>query len=511
MAPLRSSSSTPFAVSDPPVLAVIQTTAQVPSLSKAPPVRTDAAHEPPQVEYEAVSPTLRVFATRELFETIVNCVPGIPKLLIEFVASSQQCAYASTRSLSPFVSFAAETRDTHAWSPCYDPQSVNGSLVRLALEQDNREVLALVLRLHRFLHYHYVRQLRLDMAVVWAVELGRVQTLQWFLPRLTGFPHVSASLVASTPLLAAAIASGDVKTLDYVHDSFVTSSEWSDEAIGDALARTPRDCVAAVVQWLCAHCRPSRLSSDAVNTLAARGCLRALECVHHYVDAHDHPITATKATGLFAAATMDTAARHGHIDVVRFLHFQRSEGCTTAALDNAAANGHLDVVQFLHNHRSEGGTVAAVDMAAANGHLEVVQYLFMHRHDGCTPAAMDHAARYSHIDVVQFLHKNHALCTTLAMDYAASNGHLAVVHFLHANRREGCTKRALSLAAQSGYVAVVRFLLEHRREGCAEDALQSAVRSGRFEVARYLHSRGFMGDVAKCVVSCCCSVVSRYY
>ncbi len=45
---------------------------------------------------------------------------------------------------------------------------------------------------------------------------------------------------------------------------------------------------------------------------------------------------------------MDRAAANGHLEVVRWLHANRTEGCTTSAMDDAAKNGHLEVVQWLH-------------------------------------------------------------------------------------------------------------------------------------------------------------------
>lgn len=53
--------------------------------------------------------------------------------------------------------------------------------------------------------------------------------------------------------------------------------------------------------------------------------------------------------------------------------------CTTAAMDGAAANNHLEVVKWLHENRSEGSTTDALDRAAGNGHIEVVQWLHAHR------------------------------------------------------------------------------------------------------------------------------------
>jgi ankyrin repeat protein len=41
------------------------------------------------------------------------------------------------------------------------------------------------------------------------------------------------------------------------------------------------------------------------------------------------------------------AALNGHLDVVKFLHCNRTEGCTTNAMNLAVENGRLDVVEFL--------------------------------------------------------------------------------------------------------------------------------------------------------------------
>ena len=41
------------------------------------------------------------------------------------------------------------------------------------------------------------------------------------------------------------------------------------------------------------------------------------------------------------------ASKKGYLNVVQWLHENRSEGCTHWAMDWAAENGHLDVVKYL--------------------------------------------------------------------------------------------------------------------------------------------------------------------
>src|SRR5437016_230119 len=72
----------------------------------------------------------------------------------------------------------------------------------------------------------------------------------------------------------------------------------------------------------------------------------------------------------FTKYAMDFAASNGHLEVIKWLHQNRKEGCNDDAMDNAASNGHLDVVKWLHENRTEGCTTHAMDNAAENGHLE---------------------------------------------------------------------------------------------------------------------------------------------
>ncbi|ETL92756.1 hypothetical protein F442_09239 [Phytophthora nicotianae P10297] len=203
------------------------------------------------------------------------------------------------------------------------------------------------------------------------------------------------------------------------------------------------------------------------------------------------PPTKPKCT----AVAMDVAAAHGHLDVVQWLHANRSEGCTTAAMDLAATNGHLDTVEWLHAHRSERCTVEAMDGAASGGHLDVVKWLHKYRTEGCTTAAMDNAGSGGHFEVVKWLHDKHAGCTAAALDGAAAYGKLEIVKWLHRNRSEGCTKLAMDGAAHGGHLRVLRWLLENRKEGFTERALDNAARYSQFETLLILHNIAQQGYV----------------
>ncbi|RLN68953.1 hypothetical protein BBJ28_00021709, partial [Nothophytophthora sp. Chile5] len=187
------------------------------------------------------------------------------------------------------------------------------------------------------------------------------------------------------------------------------------------------------------------------------------------------------------ASVLDSAAAHGHLELAKWLHVFRAEGCSTDAMDGAAANGFLDVVQWLHHNRREGCTTSALNLAAREGHLEIVQWLHTHRHEGCTTAAMNGAAESGHLATVMWLHANRSEgCTTSAMNLASSGGHLDIVKWLHKNRNEGCTSKAMDKAAANGHLELVKWLHTNRSEGCTADAMDKAAANGHLEVVKWL-------------------------
>ncbi|RLN96572.1 hypothetical protein BBJ28_00014365 [Nothophytophthora sp. Chile5] len=200
-------------------------------------------------------------------------------------------------------------------------------------------------------------------------------------------------------------------------------------------------------------------------------------------------------------SAMDAAASKGYLDIVRFLHEKaalrqgeeesmgvppsgdkqkklgkrkRRPSCSKMAMDHAAWNNRMEVVQWLHTNRTEGCTKNALVFSATNGHLEMVQWLLENTRAFCTPAVMDGAAQNGHLAVVQWLHENRTEgCTTRAMDGAARCGHLEVVQWLHVNRSEGCTASAMDLAAANGHFEILLFLHSQRSVGCNEYAFRN--------------------------------------
>ncbi|KAF1783525.1 Ankyrin repeat-containing domain [Phytophthora cactorum] len=143
-------------------------------------------------------------------------------------------------------------------------------------------------------------------------------------------------------------------------------------------------------------------------------------------------------------------------------------------MDNAAYYGHIEVVKWLHDNRREGCTVDAMNLAARNGHLDVVKWLHLNRTEGCTTAAMDCAADRGHLDVVQWLAENRSEgCTTIALDGAVINKHRAVADWLLRNRSEGGTAAIMAAIAARGDIEAVywcHFVAQVTYDATAADA-----------------------------------------
>ena len=78
---------------------------------------------------------------------------------------------------------------------------------------------------------------------------------------------------------------------------------------------------------------------------------------------------------VFTETAMDWAAENGHLKVIKWLHTNRSEGCTVDAMNWAASTGQLEVIKWLHINRSEGCIASAINRAAINNHLDVINWL----------------------------------------------------------------------------------------------------------------------------------------
>eukprot|EP00638_Chattonella_subsalsa_P004882 CAMPEP_0117759420 /NCGR_PEP_ID=MMETSP0947-20121206/15999_1 /TAXON_ID=44440 /ORGANISM="Chattonella subsalsa, Strain CCMP2191" /LENGTH=696 /DNA_ID=CAMNT_0005579867 /DNA_START=83 /DNA_END=2170 /DNA_ORIENTATION=- len=289
-----------------------------------------------------------------------------------------------------------------------------------------------------------------------------------------------------------------------------------------------------ILEWMYTHMRNNVNTRDTINFAARWGGTKAIKWLHANHGGADDPSYQKDSEKHYWTNALDWACMEGHLEIVEFLHFNRSHlgGCTKAALTEATANGHLKVVEFLHKYRSEGMEPMGLTRAAANGHLgvvewfhknfptmrvdkfgmdgaareghlEMVKFLHHNRSEGCSHKAMDWASHQGHLQIVEFLQANRSEgCTTEALDMAASTGNLQLVEFLHANTTPGATRRAMDLAAGRGWLHIVEWLHKNRSEGCRK-ALNAAVHGGFLPTAKYLFENSLNHGLTKFAVRVC--------
>ena len=84
--------------------------------------------------------------------------------------------------------------------------------------------------------------------------------------------------------------------------------------------------------------------------------------------------------------------KYGDLDTLIWLHQRESDlkfKCNRKDMDGAAANGHIDIIKWLHENRSEGCTTDAMDYAARSGHLEVIKWLHDNRREAARAGSLD--------------------------------------------------------------------------------------------------------------------------
>jgi hypothetical protein len=137
-----------------------------------------------------------------------------------------------------------------------------------------------------------------------------------------------------------------------------------------------------------------------------------------------------------ANVNMDTAAKNGQLDTMRWLYTNKKSQFTYNTIRYAVKRGDLDMVKFLHGKVEH--TTDAMDWAASGGHLKVLKWLHLNGY-GCTSKAISWAAGGGYMKTVKWLNNIGAECTVDAMDSAIINNQYEVLDWLHKNRTEGCS------------------------------------------------------------------------
>ncbi|TMW58618.1 hypothetical protein Poli38472_010177 [Pythium oligandrum] len=307
---------------------------------------------------------LSVLTSAELLRTVICYLPGVPRRLLtlkqeyELPSSEKVEIYGWYDDLYgdaevPLVSEEMDDIDAK-W------RRANAGLVEMAILADDKRAIEMVYELHRQPEFEQHPMLRVQFPMRFAAAEGKIKMLEWLATR----PERDEWL--SDPwLLDSAICSVDIDVAQWVHRHFQPVS-------GDK----------------------SVIRSRTMDFMALHGNVTLMRwLVPHY---KDQVVLSTLA--------IDGATRNGHLDMVKYLHEERNDGCTIDAVDIAANNGHLDVVKFLFEHRQEKGSMEALNDAAANARGEVLRYLLTKMPDIPVSDAVTEAARKNDFDLIKLLY-----------------------------------------------------------------------------------------------------------
>ncbi|EFA79317.1 hypothetical protein PPL_07735 [Heterostelium album PN500] len=140
-------------------------------------------------------------------------------------------------------------------------------------------------------------------------------------------------------------------------------------------------------------------------------------------------------------------------------------------LDRALLYGNLELGKWIHEKHTGSSidtviaSANAMDNAVLSRRQDIVEWLHYNRSEGCTPSAMDYASSIGSITMLQWFHCNRTEgCTFLALDNATQMGNIDAVRWLHENRTEGCSINSYINSIRMNYLEIFKFLLENRSD-----------------------------------------------
>ncbi|KAJ0410734.1 hypothetical protein ATCC90586_006837 [Pythium insidiosum] len=186
--------------------------------------------------------------------------------------------------------------------------------------------------------------------------------------------------------------------------------------------------------------------------------------------------------------------RRGELDELLLQHWLER------GLEHAAHGGLTAVVQrIVSHHHPRAPLRATIDAAARRGHLQILQWLYNHDADRVTPllrAAVLDATSNGHIAILQWLSDGMIVqlpwhdCLATAVEH----GHTAIAQWIDTSQGyqqqqslgEPPPAQLLSLALSSGSLEMVQWLCARHASATCDDALALAVRSRQLELVQFV-------------------------
>jgi len=235
-----------------------------------------------------------------------------------------------------------------------------------------------------------------------AAMMGQLHVLMWLLPN-------RPDDVCTPAAMDGAAGEGDMAMVEWLH---ITRNEGCTTNAMDFAAESGH---LGMMQWLKAN-RNEGCTAKAMDGAATNGHVHVLDWLQIHLTNGSVSYQGDDPNLCFCTAmAMTYAVLGGHTEAVRWLHaHHRNAGCYSAAMHKLAVCGDLDTYKLLHetmgaNHMG----VMTTDNAARHGRLEVLRYIFdrrpfVYHQTGqlgafCTDQAVRLAISGRHREVVRWL------------------------------------------------------------------------------------------------------------
>jgi hypothetical protein len=195
----------------------------------------------------------------------------------------------------------------------------------------------------------------------------------------------------------------------------------------------------------------------------------------------------------YTGSTIGGAAQCNKLVEVQYLYAQ---GCPWPnwLLETAARNGYFEVVRFCHEHDSpwDGDGDHAPRCAAESGNIELIDWLLQQPGMELSEEVVSAAAEEGHIAVCQYLHAQQCAWDETSTSNAAASGNLGLLRWLMDN---GCPWYAGFLCMSAAQGDGIEVLLYLQQEGLLTsatltDALRAAGSFDKFATAKWLREQG---------------------
>ncbi|CAH0519874.1 unnamed protein product [Peronospora belbahrii] len=173
---------------------------------------------------------------------------------------------------------------------------------------------------------------------------------------------------------------------------------------GDALRLTMQHVSLSTVKCLVGYMRrmPQLKANDIIHEATKHGRLDVLQYFYNRSTFFHKALTSS----LQSPNAMTVAARHGHLELLKWLFRNACGKYSTEVMNVAVRYGHLRIVQWLHVRQSKSCTSDAMEIAAYNGHLEILKWLYANRSESCSSLAIEYAVKQGHLRIAFWLHNN---------------------------------------------------------------------------------------------------------